>query len=311
MPKFILLFLLSSVATLAQIPTPIQIPIADKKFTIYTNATQEDLGKYEKAIITIHGSTRNADTYFKTFYSLAKKNNLLDKVLIIAPHFKLSGSESVKDELVYSYEGWWIGDPSLMAGISSFTVIDEIIKLVSNDSYFPNMKSIFVTGHSAGGHLTSRLALGTVVDNNLTEDITYVVANPGTYAYISDKRPVGVNTGVYEKPSRVLCQYDNYKYGMQNRNPYMNRDDVKNMVDRFIKRKVIYLLGEKDTGDVEHNCASDLQGPHRYARGLNYKGHIDDERPDNIHELITVPEIGHTQWGMYNSSEGKRLFLDL
>lgn len=312
--RILLLLLLVSTQAIAAIPAPSTIAINNKIFSFYANKNIESLNtNVEHAIITIHGSARNPDTYFKSVWGLSKKLNVEDKTLVVSPHFKITGDKLLPNELKFSYEGWWIGNQSLEgSSTSSFSVIDFFIKHLGNQNLFPNLKTLVITGHSAGGHLTQRLALGSQADLNIHHlDIKYVVANPGTYAYLTNKRPVSGQIGIFEVPRRPRCAYNRYKYGMEQRNAYMSKDTVPNMAKRFIQRNVVYLLGENDTGDVEQTCQAQYQGAHRYARGLNFKAHVDEEFPNNIHSLVTVPAVGHTQYGMYTSVVGKKVLFNL
>lgn len=313
MRLFILLLLIST-SLFAQLPAENLIKIGSKNFSFYTNKDiTKEQSKIERAIITIHGSVRNADTYFKSVWGLSKRLNVENKTIVISPHFKITGDQLKANELYYSYEGWWIGDQSInKPSVSSFSVIDFFITKLANKKHFPNLKTLIITGHSAGGHMTGRLAIGTQADLKINHlDITYVVANPGTYAYLSKKRPVKSQAGVFAIPSSARCSYNRYKYGMDKRNLYMSLASVEAMAARFIQRDVVYFLGEKDIGDVEQTCQAALQGPHRFARGKNYKDHIDEEYPANLHRLISVPNVGHTQYGMYTSDLGIKLLFGL
>jgi hypothetical protein len=313
MKNLILFIVLISFSALAQIPAESVIAIKGRSlFSFYTNhSIQKENANIERAIITIHGSVRNADTYFKSVWGLSKRREVENKTLVISPHFKISGDQLLKDELVFDYEGWWIGHNSLRAKISSFSVIDFFIKHLSNRDLFPNLKTLIITGHSAGGHLTQRLALGSTADLNIEHlTIKYVVANPGTYAYLTPSRPVAGQRGIFATPSKPGCRYNSWKYGLDNLNSYMSQNEIPYMIQNFIQRDVTYFLGQEDTGQVEQTCMARWQGPHRYARGMNFKDHVDMEYPENNHSLIAVPGVGHTQYGMYNSSLGQRLLFE-
>lgn len=312
--RILLLALFISTNVWAQLPAVSTISINNRIFSFYTNKNIEtEQSKVEHAIITIHGSARNPDTYFKSVWGVSKKLKVEDKTIVLSPHFKITGDKLLRNELKFTYEGWWIGNQSIDgSNTSSFSVIDFFIKHFANQQLFPNLKTLTITGHSAGGHLTQRLALGSLADVALNHlDIKYVVANPGTYAYLTRKRPVLGQAGVFEVPRNARCAYNNYKYGMDNRNTYMSRDPVKSMTKRFIQRDVVYFLGEKDIGDVEQTCQAQYQGAHRFARGKNFFAHVNEEFPSNTHTFISVPEVGHTQYGMYTSEIGKKLLFNL
>lgn len=305
-----LLLLFLSFSVWANIPDISTTKIKGKLFSFYTNHSISQINtKLEKAIVTIHGSIRNADTYFKSIWHLSKKFNVEDKTIVISPKFKIRGDQIKNGELVYSYEGWWIGNDSLKAKVSSFSVIDHFIKLFSNKNQFPNLKELIVIGHSAGGHLTQRLALGSLTDLAVRDlKIKYVVANPGTYAYLNKYRPVKNTPGYFQIP-QIFCSYNSWKYGLDNLNSYMKRAPIKNLIQNFLQRDVTYFLGEQDIGDVEQNCMASIQGPTRLARGKNFKEHLDQFFPQNKHELIIVPDVGHTQYGMYTSKLGQKLLF--
>lgn len=312
MKKSLLLLFVLSINAWSQLPNISIRAIKNRAlFSYYTNHSLDiSNNKIEKAIITIHGSVRNADTYFKSVWNLSKKLKVEEKTLIISPKFKIRGDSAARDEIRYSYEGWWIGDDSLSWKISSFAVIDYFIKHLSNKSLFPNLKELIITGHSAGGHLVQRLALGSVEDLNIKDmKIKYIVANPGTYAYLNRYRPVGGMPGVFEIPN-VRCNYNAWKYGLTQMNTYMNRFKIDKLIDNFLNRDVTYFLGEQDIGQVEQNCMASIQGPTRLARGKNFKDHLDQFFPANRHDLKVVPGVGHTQYGMYNSSIGKKLLFN-
>lgn len=309
MKKIILLFLFS-ISALAQVPNLITESFKQGLFSFYSNEDfLEDSQSVNKVIITIHGSARNPLTYFKSIYRISQKAGLDQNIIVIAPHFKASGDEVLKKEHVFSYEGWWIGNQSLnYPSISSFEVMEKLVETYLKK--YPTIKEVILTGHSAGGHFTQRLALGATIDKRYPNiNFKFIVANPGTYTYLNNKRPVINHPGQFEIPLNPRCAYNNYKYGLEKLNRYMSNIKVPQMISSFIKRNVTYFLGEQDIGEVEQTCEAKLQGPNRFVRGKNFKDHVDLEYPENRHHILTVPGVGHTQYGMYTSEEGKQLLL--
>lgn len=271
------------------------------------NHADEQARLIEHAIITVSGSERNSDTYLNSISGIARRLQVDAKTLVIAPSFKISGDQISQNELFYSYEGWWIGDQSLAGNTSSFEAIDRLILELTNKDKYPNLKSIVLTGHSAGGHLVQRYALGSDIENKIDVKIKYIVANPGTYAYLNARRWQDDRLVV---PSNPACAYNNYKYGLDNLNVYMNRRAKPVMVETFLEKDVTYFLGEADIGEVEMTCESRFQGTTRYERGLKFKAFLDQDYQSHQHNIVTVPNIGHTQYGMYNSEEGKHLLFE-
>lgn len=296
----VLLFFIS-VSCFATIPES-SLNYRGSTFSYYAN---NDLMKanafIEHAIITIHGSERNADTYFNSILGIATKLNKVSKTLVISPHFKIPGDQIGESELTWSDEGWLRGNQSLKnAEISSFEIMDNFINLLLDHHNFPNLKNIVITGHSAGGQFTQRYAVGTTTeDKSNSIKIHYVVANPGSYVYLTAKRG-------NEIPASPECAYNDYKYGLDNLNLYMKRLPIKNLIDQYVSRDVTYLLGELDnvSEGIDQSCEARYQGDTRLHRGQNFKIQLDSEFPMNHHHIAIVPGVSHTQWGMYNSLIG-------
>jgi hypothetical protein len=310
---FKILLLAISFSVFSQIPDPTYIGLGNNKLMAFQSHDIESVNPdIEKAIITIHGSTRNAGTYYKSVARMAKRLGLEKSTFVLSPNFKERGDSVIGGEFIYNAWGfdWWVGNNSIdKSRTSSFEVIDLLVEKFADKIKFPNLSSIVITGHSAGGHLTQRYALGSVIENKYPDiKFKYIVANPGTYAYLNQFRPVSGHRGQFEIPN-VRCAYNNYKYGMDRRNQYMTKNKLKTMIDNFLTRNVVYLLGENDIGDVEQSCEAQVQGPNRFVRGVNFKSHLDKFYPQNSHSLISVPNVGHTQYGMYTSELGSEVLF--
>jgi hypothetical protein len=139
--------------------------------------------------------------------------------------------------------------------------------------------------------------------------IRYVVANPSSYAYFSADRP--------EPQIAAACpDYNNWKYGMGARPPYLASASAAELEQRYVARQVIYLLGTRDTNPnhpaLDKSCMAEAQGPYRYARGYSYAA-VMAERDGGTpnHRVRDVPDVGHDGDKMLTSPCGLAALFDL
>lgn len=294
---------------------------AGKNFDYAVNYPLDQVNaRITQAVLVVHGSALNFETYFNTQQTIANQSQLQDNIVIVAPHYRTNTEKPLApaSDLLFTDEGWLSGDAALNAPVSAFTIIDTFLKKFADKKVFPNLKTIVLTGHSAGGQLTQRYAIGTQIEKELSSDIhiRYVVANPGSYAYLTRTRAQLDSTGTYVPgsffvPQDKKCDYNGYKYGLDNLNPYMNQLPYNEKISRYIEKDIIYLIGSEDklVEDFDLSCQALYQGPYRYLRAVNFKATLDFVFPENKHKLSVVPGIGHTQWGMYTSENGKKSIL--
>lgn len=72
---------------------------------------------------------------------------------------------------------------------------------------------------------------------------------------------------------RPCTEYNNYKYGLDHRNKYMNTRTGKQLRERYKSRQVTYLLGTNDVHqdhDIDTSCTAKVQGSYRFERGRIY-----------------------------------------
>jgi uncharacterized alpha/beta hydrolase family protein len=277
------------------------------KGSLFSHFVSHDLSKtnsqIEKVIITIHGSERNSHTYYNSVEAMAKREGVAEKTIIISPHFKEAQDTLVPDELYFSPEGWLSGDQALnQHAISSFEVLDHLISKLGDVKVFPNLKNIVITGHSAGGQLTQRYAAGSAIEKKFpTIHFRYIVANPGSYLYLTANRPVKASG---------RCNFNDYKYGLDRLNPYMQKN-AANIRNQYASKEVVYFLGEQDiiSGNIDQSCPAQYQGKNRLERGQLYKAQLEKEFPAAKHYLYSVPGVGHTQFGMYTSPVGQKVLF--
>src|SRR6185295_16961551 len=111
-----------------------------------------------RALIMVHGTNRNADHYFSTAVGAAFLAGALDDSVVISPRIA-SAAGSCHDMLAANEVSWSCTGDSWRSGgqaashpdLTSFDFVDQILKKLADKRVFPNLQSIVVAGHSAGG----------------------------------------------------------------------------------------------------------------------------------------------------------------
>jgi pimeloyl-ACP methyl ester carboxylesterase len=271
-----------------------------------------------RAIIVLHGRLRNADVYYRSALTAqAAAGEAGKSTIMIVPQFlarvDVDAHHLSSDTLYWSLVGWEGGDAAEgPAPASSFDALDAILGRLADRPRFPNLKHVVVAGHSGGAQVAQRYAIATKGEAALKAQdiaISYVVANPSSYAYFSPERP--------EPKIAAACPgYNNWKYGMDARAPYLASSTVTELETRYVSRRVIYLLGTRDTNPnhaaLDKSCMAQAQGPHRYARGHAYATAMaarDGGSPN--HRLWDVQDVGHDGDRMLTSPCGLAALFDL
>jgi pimeloyl-ACP methyl ester carboxylesterase len=122
--------------------------------------------------------------------------------VVISPRIA-SAAGNCRDTLAANEVSWsCTGDSWRSGGVSashpdltSFDFIDQVLKKLANKQVFPNLGAIVVAGHSAGGQFVARYQMANRVHDTLGVPVTYVVANPSSYAWPDNTRPQPVDDG--------------------------------------------------------------------------------------------------------------------
>lgn len=218
--------------------------------------------------------------------------------------------------------GWKSGQLSSLVPVnagygprkSPFELLDALL-LDLRDRY-PNLKYLTVVGHSAGGQFVQRYAATShsiLSLQSLGVDVHFVVANPSSYLYLE---PMRWSEGAWQIPETPGCSYNTYRYGLEGLDSTLNQYIAASGVD-FIRamypmRKVVYLLGENDTGfdaNLDDSCSANWQGANRRERGEIYFDFIQTHYPNHNHEISIVPGVGHNHAVMLNSPLGRAKIL--
>ena len=82
--------------------------------------------------------------------------------------------------------------------------MDALLAHFADKKQFPKVQAITLAGHSAGGQFVQRYALIGGDAPSGVKDFRYVVANPGSYAYLNTVRPL---------PNATCKTFNNWKFG--------------------------------------------------------------------------------------------------
>lgn len=294
-----------------------------------------------RAFVFVHGILRDADNHFRTALAAAFLANTLKDAVIVAPRFASNSSApgndagNCRDTLARDEANWicdnqrpdtWRSGGTDVAAntLSSFDFVDEILRRLARKDIFPNLKSIVVAGHSAGGQFVTRYEMLNQVDDKLGVPVSYVVANPSAYAYVDNLRPTasafaattpaaqGGSVSSSANPSPAFLPYgdaknctgyDIWPYGLRTRPRYSSTLTDEQITRQLVVRSVTYLLGEADVlplGIFDTSCPAMAQGPTRLGRGIAFHKYV-NENLHAHHGLAIVPFCSHSQRCMFTS----------
>ncbi|MBW2422195.1 MAG: hypothetical protein JRH19_26930 [Deltaproteobacteria bacterium] len=264
------------------------------------------------AVIVVHGNRRDADRYYDDIVAAARAEERLRDTLLLAPSFRTLDDRPAPNEHYWSSHGWKIGNKSRdPKRVSSFTVMNELLaKVCSKKSLlFPNLETVVIIGHSAGGQFVNRYAAGAAGCSNSAVGVRYVVMNPSSYLYVDGRRR-SENTDRFEVPGSGCREYDDYKYGLRDLNAYMKSVGADRIRTHLFQRRSYFLAGEEDTrlsGSLDTRCQANLQGPNRLARHENYRNYARLFEGWTGAVFLRVPGIGHDGGRMLMSETARRI----
>ncbi|MGE8641762.1 MAG: hypothetical protein ACN6PR_24100, partial [Achromobacter sp.] len=255
------------------------------KMPVYANRdlARDDLRDIKQVLIVIHGVKRDADRYYDTAAGLLARNpDRARDTLILAPRFPGSIDSGFGGMAAWRKASWEDGEESIQAAgrpapVTSFQVLDDLLRSLDDRKRLPTLANIVLAGHSAGGQLVQRYAVLNNTDGPLRRDglaLRYVIANPSSYLYLTNERPRADGKG-YAPYERGICPtYNQYKYGTDKLPPYARETDDTRLFVRYAARDVIYLLGGADNNPehrlLDKTCGAEAQGATRLARGTAY-----------------------------------------
>ena len=281
-----------------------------------------------RVLVSIHGAGRNADGYFHSTLAAGFLAGALENTLIISPRMASNEGGGCTDslatnEISWHCNAWRSGGPAPRTpNVTSFDFLDEILRKVTRKQVFPNVRTIVMVGHSAGGQVVNRYAMASRVHDTLGVPITYIVSNPSSYAYPDSVRPTNAAYTVSAHPPGYIVEparntpafrpfgdarncgtYNQWPYGFQNRTGYSAAQSDEQLRKQLAARPVTYLLGGLDIlplAGFDGSCAAMAQGPTRLARGQAF-AKFANEVLGARHTIALVPLCGHNARCMYTS----------
>ncbi|WP_263376296.1 hypothetical protein [Granulicella aggregans] len=278
-----------------------------------------------RVIILFHGLKRNVETTNTAgLDAIADAGPERQTTLLIVPQFleqvDIDAHHLPGNILRWAPEAWMNGADAINAPVSTFTAIDSLLALVANRAVFPNLKTVIVAGHSAGGQLTQRYAVATHGNDSLTRNgvhLRFVIANRSSLVYFSPERPVLSNLSefTFAIPSATCSgKYNHWKYGLVDPPPYLASEDLSQLESHYIARDIIYLLGTADNDpnhpELDKSCPGELEGPYRFYRGKAYFRYLQGRHHDLTQQLWTVPGVAHDSAKMFGSVCGLAALFD-
>ena len=246
-------------------------------------------------LVMLHGRLRNAAVYYRTAMAAVAQR---PGWLVAAPQFlneiDIAAHDLPARTLNWSLTGWMGGDAAKApSGLSAFAVLDALLTQLRSRA--PTLRRLVVAGHSGGAQMVQRYALL----GDESPSARYVVANPSSYAFLDEARP---------QPTDGCPDFDRWKYGLSDLPPYAGGGTREQIVARYVRRNVTYLLGGDDTDPahpaLDNTCEARCQGPHRRARGEAFYAALKSRFPNSPHQLRIVPGIGHSGADIFASTDG-------
>lgn len=295
-----------------------QGPARSMVYATYPLSTRNTM--VTRALIMIHGAGRNADHYFETATAAGFLAGALDNTVILSPHIIAGADKPQANEVLWPSNGInWRGGGFATSNpdISSFDFIDVLVKQLADKKTFPNLTKIVIAGHSAGGQVVTRYAMSSKVHNTPGVAISYVVANPSSYAWPASVRPLPTGDAnpvdAYKEAlgkngeevhgdftygtfdSTKAPTFDRWPAGLQNLSGYTATMTADQLRKQLVERPTTYLLGQVDVlplGGFDSSANAMAQGPTRRARGEAFYKYV-TETMGAKHNAIIVSECGH------------------
>jgi len=301
--------------------------VAPDRMTVTTPAGSGDIPMFlsadwthklpgiRRAVIVVPGINRDAAVTMRGVEAARHAAGEQGRItLVIVPQFlapvDVQAFRLPPAMLRWGTDSWSSGEPALApAPISSFDVLDAILRRVADPALLPDLRQVVIAGHSAGAQTVQRYAVVGHGDPRLKArniHTRYLVADPSSYLYFSNDRPQPVNA--------ASCPaFNRWKFGLADVPPYVGA--TAGLEQRYASGDVVYLLGTADNDPnqavLDKSCSAEAQGPNRLARGQAFFAYLQARHPQmTTQRLILVPGVAHNSARMFGSVCGMAALFD-
>ena len=165
-----------------------------------------------RALVMVHGASRDADNYFRTAVASAFLAGALENTIVVAPRFASKGG-SCNDTLADNEVNWPCSGDSWRSGgasaanpkLTSYDLADEILRKLANKAYSVSARA------------------------------------PGYVPVAGDPAPFGTFRDAHD-----CTTFDKWPYGLLGRSGYSTRSTDDQLKKQAASRPAVYLLGELD-----------------------------------------------------------------
>jgi hypothetical protein len=330
-------------------------PCLDLKATIPLIVNdQYDHSDRDTLYIVQHGARSNPDEYFGFLEPI-----LGDKGILVSPAMYQINADPSPATFYQpdKHLAWQSGLPAWASGMdavapitgdnaihdgkcSSFDIYDALLKYFTDKGKFPNLKNVFMIGHSGGANAIARYSQ--FYSANLPFTFRFVVANAANQLYATSARPE-------LNPCPTAYQYP-YQLDENSMNRYVVSrfralgSSWEMLYKLWSMQDVVTLIGDADTAKDStftgtQNCESEAQGG-KNRRDRNYAfwayQNILFNQPTDVssyygyqqllksgatailntagipfnHQNCIVPDIGHKADLIFQSDCGHSTFFD-
>ena len=293
----------------------------------YRNISLDSTSEHIKyAIVSLHGDGRNSYEHFSVITQLTTGVGLQDSTILLAPTYPIQddiNQYNLNDDVLYWPDGDWnAGDLSRNTQsnprpfrISSFSTMDTIYHRLAENN--PSLEKIVLTGHSAGSQMVVRYAAGGRAQEDLggnNIEFVYVPVNTPSFLYYDGNRVLDEATEVFDFGPTECTSANQYKYGLDNLNQYMETTGETNIIDHFKRANTTYLIGQYDFGGQTGTCARMVQGYSRLIRTyiyFSYIGYFYGDTIYNNHRMAEIPGASHDFGETVLTDCGKKSIFDV